>query len=378
MNKQYDVIIVGAGTMGMSAGYYLARKGIKTLLLDRWLPPHDKGSHHGDTRLIRYAYSDGGIYVPLILRSYELWKQLEEESGTRVFEQTGVISLGTAESNLIRNCQISADQFGLSIEMLKRDEISRRWSGITAPEDFVGCYEPTAGVLFSEASIRAYRELALQQPSTELVTARVERISLHREGCIAHTEEGDFYADKMIVCAGAWSGKLLSDLQLPLRPVRKTIAWFDADEELYSSSRFPAFIVSDESRFYYGFPSFDGKGVKIGRHDTGYDIDPDKLSYNFGEYPEDEGDVRVLLEKFMPQAAGRFKDGKVCMYTLTPDEHFIIDRHPEYAHVSIAAGFSGHGFKFGSVVGEILGQWTAGDPCPHSVEHFGIRRFLKG
>src|SRR5690606_13092317 len=169
--------------------------------------------------------------------------------------------------------------------------------------------------------------------------------------------------ERAIVSAGAWAGKLLSDLSLPLTPVRKTVGWFRCDERLYDSRRFPAFFFDFPEEQYYGFPSFEGSGVKVGRHDGGPPIDPDRCDRAFGGAPEDEGDLRRFLERTLPQAAGKRLRGSVCIYTRTPDEHFIIDRHPEDKRILIAAGLTGHGFKFSSALGEALAQWvTAGKP----------------
>jgi len=375
VHSHYDVIVIGAGSMGMSAGYYLARRGVRTLMIDAFDPPHDQGSHHGDTRIIRFAYSDGEIYVPLILRAYELWKQLQEESGNRVFMQTGTLAIGAVDSSLVQNAKKSAALFRLPLDIFEPDEVERRWPGIRMPDGYVGCWEHTAGVLFTNNSIRAYKTLAQAYPNASLRVEKVEKAELHRDGVSVYTEAGVYRASRLVVTAGAWLGKLLPSANLPLTPVRKTFAWFDAPETLYGSDRFPAFIISDENRFYYGFPSIDGQGLKIGRHDGGQPVDPDKLNRKFGIYPEDEGDVREPLRKFMPEADRELKQGKVCLYTNTPDEHFIIDRHPEYPHVVIAGGCSGHGYKFCSVIGEILSQLVVDGSTPLDISPFSIGRF---
>lgn len=372
----FDVIIVGAGSMGMPAGYFLARRGVKTLLVDAYDPPHTQGSHHGETRIIRHAYGEGKEYVPLALRAQTLWDALQRETNETIFKQTGVLGFGPDSSAFIDEAIASAEEYDLTLEVLLADDISGRWPGVTVPTDFKGCYEPASGVLFSENAVRAYRNLALKHGATLLTQTPVRDLEIHRDYVRIHTEKGPYTADKLIMSSGAWSGKWLAKtgLHLPLQPRRQTVGWFQADEALYKDSVFPAFFVETGAAVFYGFPSFDACGLKLGRHDDGQATDPDRINREFGIYPEDEGDIRRFLEEFMPQAAGRLVRGRVCLYTKTPDDHFIVDLHPEYAHVVIAAGFSGHGFKFASVIGEVLSQLATDGKTAHDISPFAITR----
>ena len=374
MLSHYEVIVIGAGTMGMSAGYFLAKQGVRTLLLDSFEPPHGNGSHHGDTRIIRHAYGESRQYVPLALSAHKLWHELEEESGQALFQITGVLSVGVEGSPFIDEEIVSAQTFSLPLEVLQAEEIRKRWPGIIIPDNYVGCFEPASGVLFSEECIRAYRKLALQHGATLLDHTRVQQVDMDQQGVFVHTDKGVFSADKLIISSGAWSGKIMSELDLPLQPWRKVFAWFESDSSLFQSDVFPAFIFDLPEEHYYGFPSFRGGGVKIGRRDGGHLVDPDQVNREFGILPEDEGDVRRFLETHMPRAAGKLKRGQVCMFTNTPDLHFIIDQHPTHPHVTIAAGFSGHGFKFGSVVGEILSQLAVKGETEHDISLFSILR----
>jgi monomeric sarcosine oxidase len=371
----YDVIVAGAGSMGMAAGYFLAKQGSKVLLIDAFDPPHVYGSHHGDTRIIRHAYGEGREYVPLALRAQRLWAELEEEWGKPLFVQTGVLNVGAHGSAFTNEVIASAEQFSLPLEVWSADELNRRWPGMNIPEGWIGCYETTSGVLFSEECIRAFREQSVKRGAALLANTAVENIEIHAQGVIVHTKAQKYFADSLVVSAGAWAGRLLAKLNLPLQPTRKTVAWFEADDSLYGSERFPAFVFHLTDEMYYGFPSFSGCGVKIGRHDGGQKADPDQMNREFGAFSEDEADVRRFLQRFMPQAAGRLKQGRVCIYTMTPDEDFIIDRHPEHPHVAIAAGFSGHGFKFSSAVGEILCQLATTGKTEHQIGKFSLSRF---
>lgn len=376
--ENYEVIIVGAGSMGMAAGYYLAKQGVRTLLLDSYDPPHTMGSHHGDTRIIRHAYGEGKQYVPLALRAQQLWRELETVSGTKLFEQTGVLSAGPLADSFLQEIRESAETYSLPLEVLRASEVNERWPGISLPDHFYACLETSSGVLYSEKCITAYREQAIAAGATLLTHTPVTAIQPDGDGVIVHTEAHTYRAGKLLLSAGAWNPALLAslDLSLPLSPTRKTVAWFGSEEDLYRADKFPAFIfkLADETS-YYGFPSIDQAGVKIGRHDGGVEIDPDRLERTFGAFLSDEGDVRSFLETYMPQAAGALRQGRVCIYTMTPDEHFIIDRHPEHSQIVIAAGFSGHGFKFASAVGEAASELLTQGKSTYDLSMFSLQRF---
>lgn len=376
MSLHYDVIIVGAGTMGMAAGYYLAKQGTKTLLIDTFDPPHSKGSHSGDTRIIRFAYGEGREYVPLALRSMELWNGLQKETADPLFLQTGVLGFGPKGTDFIEEAIESAHQYQLPIEVLDSTEINHRWPGLTVPEHYFGCFEPTSGVLFSENCIRAYRNGALNNGATLIPNTPVEDIDVHEDFVAVHTKEESYTASKLILSAGAWSGKWLHRLgiDIDLQPTRQTFGFFDADPTLYDSSQFPIFLTQTPTGTYYGFPSINGSGLKAGRHDMGQLITPDDGDNQYGIYPEDEGDTRTFIDTFMPKASGQLIKGETCMYTRTPDEHFVIDLHPKHEHIAIATGFSGHGFKFASGVGEMLCELVTTGKTKHDLSTFSIQR----
>lgn len=373
----YETIIIGAGSMGMAAGYYLARNGIKTLLIDSFNPPHSNGSHHGETRIIRHAYGEGRWYVPLALRSQMLWEELEKESGQNLFANTGVLGFGSKDSEFIHEAIASAKTYSLPIELLKGVDVAKRWPGISVPDDFVSFYEPTSGVLFSDECVKAYRDLALKHGVDLMVNARVEDIYVNDTSNIVtiSTNTTRVTARHLIVTGGAWSGELLSKIgvNLPLQPTRQTVAWFEADEAIYNYHKLPAFFVDVPLGKYYGFPSF-GSGVKVGRHDYGNKITPDTIDRKFGALSTDDKFIREFLELYMPGVSRDLIQGKVCMYTKTPDDHFLLDLHPKYNFIAIAAGFSGHGFKFSSVIGEILSQLVISGKTEYDLSMFSITR----
>ncbi|WP_077618471.1 N-methyl-L-tryptophan oxidase [Bacillus sinesaloumensis] len=375
----FEVIIVGAGSMGMAAGYYLAKKGKRVLLLDSHNPPHTEGSHHGETRIIRHAYGEGESYVEMALRAQELWNELQELSPEEIFIKTGVLNVAAPHSTFIQNVIRSAHKYSLNVEQLSAEEITRRWDGVTVPEGFIGCYERDSGVLMSEFCISAYKTQALKHGAIFKPYSPVTSISIYENHVQVNTETEIFTGETLLVTPGAGARKLLPlvGLELPLQEVRKTFSWFDTDEEIYHSDIFPAFAFELPDETYYGFPSINGAGVKIGRHDGGQPRDMDKPNPEFGSYEQDSADVSRFAERYLHKV-GEHKLGKVCTYTNTPDEDFIIDRHPKYDHVVIACGFSGHGFKFSSVVGEILSELVTGNhQTTFDIRPFAIQRFSK-
>jgi len=369
----YDVIIVGAGSMGMAAGYYLAKAGKSVLMLDAFDPPHEEGSHHGDTRIIRYAYGEGASYVPFVKRAGELWQELESLTDENLFLQTGVVNIGEPTCDFIQNVKTSAALYELALEYYTSVEAMKKWPGLTLPANLVACFEPTAGILRVEACIRAYKKLALETGARLQTNEKVVGI---QTGEIVQVQTGSqvYEAKHLIVTAGAWATELLEtlDISLPVTPTRKTFAWFEADEQLYSDLIFPAYCFEFADSSYYGFPSIDGAGLKLGRHDGGEEINPNVPLRPFDDM--DSVDLQNFIEQFMPQH-GPLKYGKTCKYSMTPDEDFIIDFLPTHQNIVIAAGFSGHGFKFSSAVGEVLAELTLNGECKQDLTRFQLSRF---
>lgn len=382
VDHQYDVIIVGAGSMGMAAGYYLAEQGVDVLLIDTFDPPHDQGSHFGETRIIRHAYGEGREYVPLALRSQHLWEELEKKSHLKIFNRVGAIGFGEKNNSpFIDEAIESGAEHNLDVTYLSGGELQKQFPGLQLPGEYHGFYEPHSGLLYSENCIQAYRELATEFGAHISVNNKV--IDLKSDGTTVEveTEKGTFTADKLIMSAGAWTNELTEklDLKLPLIPSRQPIAWFEADESLFNMHRFPVFMAevpaSEDNAIYYGFPSVNQSGLKIGRHDVEDAIHPDTMNRDFGFKESDEAHLRTFLNTYMPQASGTLEKGVICIYTRTPDGHFIIDNHPVHENIFIAAGFSGHGFKFASVVGEILAELATTGKTEHDISLFKMNRF---
>lgn len=373
----FDTIIIGAGSMGLAAGYYLAKEGQSVLLLDAFEPPHDRGAHHGETRLIRFAYGEGIKYVPFALRAKALWEELEQHASREIFKRVGVLNFAPADDPYMENVLTSAKEFNLPLEMLTAEAATERWPGTHFPGNMDIYFEPTSGVLMIENILHTYYELAEQHGATIQGNERVTAINPSNDQVIVKTEKGATYAAKnCIITVGAWAKTLLAEtgITLPLHPIRKTFAWYEADEQLYGEDHFPGFAYINGTEGYYGFPSIDGAGLKVGRHDLGIPINPDDPIIPFGEVAQDKEDLDRFLQTFMPQV-GELKFGKTCMYDMTPDEDFIIDFHPHHANIAFATGFSGHGFKFASAVGEALKDFVTIGTAKVDLTPFRLSRF---
>ena len=376
----YETIVIGAGSMGMAAAYYLAKEGVKTLCIDAYTPPHDFGSHHGETRLIRYAYGEGEKYVPFVLRAKTLWEELAALTNADIFRQVGVLNMGPKGDTHMENVFSSANKYNLPVERLTAAQVHERWPGITVPDDTVACFEPTSGVLMTENILKAYYELATKSGVAFHTNDGVQTITVKSDNrVIVTTKAGKtFETEKLIISVGAWAKQILSqvDIEVPVTPIRKTFAWFNCDDSLYGDAHFPGFAYMDGKTGYYGFPSFNNVGFKIGRHDGGVPIHPDEEKQPFGDVSGDKEDLQQFLNSYMPQV-GELKIGKTCMYAMTPDEDFIIDQHPQYKNIAFAAGFSGHGFKFSSAVGEALKDLVTSQKTAIDLSAFALSRFIK-
>lgn len=300
-NVNFDVIVIGAGSMGMATGYYLTKSGKRVLLLDKSNPPHTDGSHHGDTRIIRHAYGEGEKYVNMALKSQKLWKELEEKTKKSIFIPTGVLNVGKEQSNFIQSVIQSAKNHSLPLDVLAAEEIHDRWKGFNFSKDYIGCYESTSGVLKSEDCISVYKDLALLNGAQLKINISITSMNIKPDKVKITTDAGEFTASQLIITAGAGTNDLLSlvGIEVPLEETRQTFSWFNYNSTDYDDGNFPAFVVESEIGTYYGFPSIRGAGVKIGRHDTGKPRDMKKEIEVFGTYETDIGDVTRFTQSFL-------------------------------------------------------------------------------
>lgn len=375
--KRFDVIVVGLGAMGSAASYHLARKGFSVLGLDGFQPGHDRGSFHGQSRIIRKAYLEGSGYVPLVLRAYDLWHELEAETGEDLLTITGGLMVGAPESSAVTGALESARTHGLPHELLTATEIRSRFPGLQPPDDLAAVYESDAGSLNPEACVSAHLRGAFARGATLQFGERVHDWSFDGDGVRVVTDQGTYVGDRLVLTPGAWAPQLLAGLGLPLEVWRTFVVHFSPlDAAAYAPPTCPVYIWEVPEGVYYGFPALPGQGVKVGRHDTGEVTTADTVRREITD--EDITMIRTFVERYMPGAAGPVDRAVTCMYTNTPDRHFLIDVHPESDRVVYACGFSGHGFKFSSAVGEAVAELATSGRSDIDVTFLSSSRFGPG
>ncbi|MGI8911685.1 MAG: N-methyl-L-tryptophan oxidase [Rubrobacteraceae bacterium] len=373
MSNGYDAIVVGLGAMGSAAAYHLARRGYRVLGLDAHPRDHMEGSSNGRSRIIREAYAEGEEYVPLARRAYELWRELERESGRNLLTVVGGLVVGEAGSDLTEGVVRSARRHDLPYEELSPEEASARFPGLRLADDLVAVFEAGAGILEPQACIDAHLEVAAAHGADLRHAEPVRRWETDGDGVRVETDRGLYEAERLVVTTGPWAGELLSDLRLPLSVKRVVNVHFECPRpELFDAGRFPVCILDVPEGVYYSLPALPGQGIKIGRHDGGEECTPGTIRREVAQ-PE-VAMLREVLDSYLPGAAGPVKWTLTCMYTMTPDGHFVIDRHARHSQVVYGCGFSGHGFKFAGVVGEILADLALEGETEHPIELFSASR----
>ncbi|MGP3590032.1 N-methyl-L-tryptophan oxidase [Vagococcus sp. WN89Y] len=371
---KYDLIIIGSGSVGAAAGYYATRAGLNVLMTDAHLPPHKEGSHHGDTRLICHAYGEGEKYVPLVLRAQQLWDELAADSGEAVFQRTGVVNLGPADSAFLANVAHSAAQWNLDVEKLDAPALMARWPEIRVPDNYIGLFEKNSGVLRSELAIETWIRLAKEAGCAQLFNCPVTALYHHDEGVTIETPDGTYDGKKVLVSAGTWVKTLLPTL--PVQAVRKVFAWFQADGRFSTKNNFPAFTGEmPNGDQYYGFPAQDD-ALKIGHHNGGQLISEPQQRTPFGTEAGDGSECFGFLRHFLPGIGGCLY-GASCTYDNSPDEDFIIDSPEGRPDTLIITGLSGHGFKFAPVLGEIAAAFARNERSAFDLTPFSLARFSK-
>ena len=377
MTAAFDVIVLGVGGMGSAACHQLAGRGVRVLGLEQFPLVHDRGSSHGQTRIIRQAYFEHPNYVPLLLRTYELWRQLEQASGTTLFHQVGLVLSGQAAGETIAGAKTSAELHRLVIEELTSAEAGKRWPAMAFPVDHTVVFEPLAGLLLVESCVQANIDQAVQSGAVIRAGERVLGWSSNGSSVVVRTDREEYTAGSLIVTAGAWAGQCLADLGLPLQVVRKFVGWFPIREGRFGIDQgMPTWFVEMPHGTFYGFPSLDGRSLKMAEHSGGQPVkDPSQVDRI--QHPEDLPRLQGFLRSHLPGLNEIPDQHSVCLYTLTPDQHFIVDIHPQWNNVAIAAGFSGHGFKFAPVIGEALADLALNRSTPLPIGFLGLTRFEK-
>ena len=347
---RYDAIVVGLGAMGSTVAFEVARRGKRVLGIDRFEPPHTMGSTHGKSRIIREAYFEDPGYVPLVARAFEKWGEIESLSGRRIFERTGGLMLGPPDGRLVSGALASAKEHRLQHEVLDARQVMARVPGLRAMADMIGVVEPRAGVLQPEVAVTACLELARKFGATIATNERVVGWEQRDRGLRVTTEQRAYECERLIIAAGAWTSALVPDLGVHLSVERQVQHWFRPAAPM----RTPIIMCEyAPGRFWYSIPD-RGEGIKVAIHHEGSTVDPETVDRTVGA--EEVAYVRALLRTYMPAADGPLIESSVCLYTNTPDERFLVGRHPAHPNVEIVSACSGHGFKFASAIGEIVAE----------------------
>lgn len=378
--ETYDTIVVGLGGMGSAAAYHLAKRGQRVLGLERFTVAHANGSSHGGSRIIRQAYPESPEYVPLLLRAYELWEEIERESGKDILTVTGGLMVGAENSRNISGSIASAEQWGLDYELLNAAEVRHAYPNFSPDDDVVAVYDAKAGFVRPEASVTAHAEAATAHGADLRFEEPILEWEAHSsgEGVKVRTDKGAYEAGHLVISAGPWSPKLLSSLDLPLTVERLVQFWFNpvSGVESFSVGKQPVYLWEIEGGVvFYGFPNHGQSqgGAKVAFFDVSTPCTPEDIDRIVGD--QEVAQMREAIKDRLPNLNGELLRAATCMYTTTPDRHFIISTHPEHPQVSIATGFSGHGFKFVSVVGEILTDLATEGTTRHPIDLFSLERF---
>ena len=372
-----DVIVIGGGTMGTAAGWALARQGVRVVVLEQFQHVHSYGSHGGKTRIFRHAYAEGPRYVPWAIEADAKWSALQERSGDRFMHRIGCIDISAPGYNRARDARASAEQYGIASEWLTGADVNERWPIWQLPEDREVCFGPEAGFLDVQIALKSLAGELTAAGGVLRDQSPVLSWSASDSGVQVETATDTYVAEKLILTAGAWSIHLLAQLGIPLEVRRKPVLWFEVDaahQSLAEPEQMPVFISDDEHGEFYGIPHHDVPGVKVGMHSGGDVVDPNTIDREVGS-KDIEPDIFPFILRNLRGFTGNVLDTSVCMYTMTPDEDFVIDRHPEFDRVVFATGFSGHGFKFTPVIGEYLAALVT-SPSEPLIPAFSTARFL--
>lgn len=374
--RNFDVVVIGLGVMGAAAAYHCAKRGARVLGLDANGPHHQLGSSHGATRATRETYFESPDYVSLAQRSFELWRELEAEAGVSLLQTNGGLYIAPKGHPLLIGVHRAAELHSLAIDTLSRDAMADRFPGFSVPEGWEAVFERRGGVLQAESCLNAFYELS-RRYGAELNFVRAARSWRQTpDGVVVGLDGDQVRAKSVILTLGPWACESLRELDLPISGRRIPVIHFDtARPEMYPEANVSIYFWATPHGIFAGFPHFDGEGVKIVRHDRGDVCTPHTIRREVTD--EDVREVADFAHTYMPQVNGGLRKSLVCLYTMTPDNHFVIDRHPGFESLVYATGFSGHGFKFAPVVGEALADLSLRGSTGLPIGFLSAGRFSK-
>ena len=374
--RAFDVIVVGVGSMGSAACHHLARRGVRVLGLEQYDVPHGMGSAHGHSRMIRLAYFEHPDYVPLLRRSYALWDELAAEVNREVMLITGGLLIGPPGAAVLEGSLRSVREHGLPHDLLDAAEAGRRFPQFHLPDDYRVLHDYRAGLVLPERAVAGHAEMALRRGVELHGREPVVSWSADGDGVVVRTPKAEYGAAKVIFCGGAWTDRLVRDLGVPLTVTRQPLVWvWPRRPERFDLGSLPVWIMEHrDGTNHYGFPMLpDNPGFKLATHVRSAAVDVESLDRSSRD--ADEATVRWVLRDHIPDADGPVLSVRVCMYTNSPDHHFIVDRHPLHPNVILACGFSGHGFKCAPAIGEALAEMAIDGRAGLPMGFLGLQRF---
>lgn len=368
------IAVIGLGATGGAVLWQLARRGINVIGIEQFDLGHDRGSSHGVTRVIRNVHFENPSYSVLMERACALWRELEDASNRKLLRLTGLVEIGAPSGALIRGTLAGAKK-DAPREQLDAKALMRRYPAFRLPKAFVGVLQPDGGFIEAADALDAMIGLAKAHGAEVRTGTKVSAVEPAATGVRIVTSHGEMTADGAIIAAGPWMRSLLPEQKLPLTVTRQVVGWFEPRQAaLFAAGRFPVFLMETPHGHHYGFPAYGGMGVKIARHHhLNEAVDPN--TYDRMVRARDEAAIRAPLAEYLPGADGPLLSAETCLYTMTPDDTFIIDRMPGYPHVIIASPCCGHGFKFSPVVGEIIAQLVTHGTIAHDISQFRLPRF---
>lgn len=379
MKTSYDVIIVGGGGMGSATAYHIAQTKASVLLLEQFSFDHTYGSSNDHTRIIRYAY-DNIAYIKLAQAVYPLWHDLETKSKQQLYQKTGGIDFGPSDEESLKNTLASLQAMNIPHHILSPLEASHRFPQFNFSDDWLIIHQPDSGILYAALCVKSHLELAKNYGAVLMQNTAVKEIIVSEKDVEVKTENEVFKGRRLVITAGPWAQTVLKQtgITLPIQPEACQLAYFlPNDIEAYGPQRFPVFIAhlaKQYGKMPYGIPNARQSGLKIAFHGGIRVQDASQINYKPSE--EALSQIRKFIRAVIPTADGPLKQTRICPYTMSPDEHFIIDKHPQYPHISFAAGFSGHGFKFSALIGKIMRDLALDGSTEHDISLFSVNRFL--